>query len=130
MRERLYELIVDAENAIYREKTYITDSERIEKIADYLLSNEVIVPPCKVGDTVYHIRRTPKRHGGSYIVEAKVNSILIETHGKEYHIDCFVEYTNHRGDTEEEYSIFGKTGFRTRAEAEKALAKMNKEGKG
>ena len=28
-----------------------------EKISDYLLANGVIVPPCKVGDTVYKISR-------------------------------------------------------------------------
>lgn len=31
----------------------------IEQIADYLLQNGVIVPPCKVGDTVYKIGYTP-----------------------------------------------------------------------
>ena len=130
MRERLYELIVDAENVIFQEKLCVTDTERIEeKIADQLLANGVIVLPVKVGDTIYHIRRTPKWQGGSYIVEAKVNSVLIETQGEDFYIECFVEYTNHHGDIEDANSIFGKIGFRTRAEAEKALAKMNKEGK-
>ena len=31
-----------------------------ERLADYLISNGVIVPPCKVGDTVYIINRANK----------------------------------------------------------------------
>lgn len=52
-KERLVELIIDAENAILREYPYTTDAHRIERVADYLLANSVIIPPCKVGDTVY-----------------------------------------------------------------------------
>ncbi len=29
-----------------------------EVVADYLLANGVIVPPCKVGDTVYYVHET------------------------------------------------------------------------
>ena len=51
-RERLYELIVDAENEFYLEKPYGTDSARCEMVAEYLLANGVILPPCKIGDYV------------------------------------------------------------------------------
>ena len=44
MRDRLIELI---DEAINDEETSYSN------IADYLLANGVIVPPCKVGDTVY-----------------------------------------------------------------------------
>ena len=44
-------------------------------IADYLIDNGVIVPPCKVGDTIYHVTKTcinncPNRYkeDGSYNV--------------------------------------------------------------
>lgn len=43
-RDRLIDLLYDVENA------------RIDTIADYLLANGVIVPPCKVGDMVYQIK--------------------------------------------------------------------------
>ena len=43
MRERLIELLRQEQ------------SRDSEVIADYLLSNGVIVPPCKVGDKVYVI---------------------------------------------------------------------------
>ena len=54
-RERLIELIVDKENEVAQEYPYTTDTFRIRNVADYLLANGVIVPPCKVGDTVYII---------------------------------------------------------------------------
>lgn len=47
MRDRLIESIKQG-NGGY-------DFMSLERIADYLLANGVIVPPCKVGDTVYHI---------------------------------------------------------------------------
>lgn len=47
MRDRLFELIVDAENAVYQEKPYFTDTERIGKVADHLLAEGIIVPPYK-----------------------------------------------------------------------------------
>lgn len=46
MRDRLIQLI---DEAINDEETSYSN------IADYLLANGVIVPPCKVGDTVYEI---------------------------------------------------------------------------
>lgn len=51
-RERLYELIVDADNEFFRETPYGTAQERIEKTVEHLLANGVILPLCKVGDYV------------------------------------------------------------------------------
>ena len=52
-RERLIELQIKA----YKEWQANTnaDASVAEFVADYLLANGVIVPPCKVGDTVYVI---------------------------------------------------------------------------
>ena len=36
---------------------YDGDFNLFESLADHLLSNGVIVPPCKVGDTVYSLER-------------------------------------------------------------------------
>lgn len=47
MRDRLIKLIQDAVKGCAKHWAEI--------IADYLLENGVIVPPCKVGDTVYQI---------------------------------------------------------------------------
>jgi hypothetical protein len=49
----------------------------IYKLADYLLANGVIVPPCKVGDTVYYI-------GGihhSLVKSAIVEEIIMNCNG-------------------------------------------------
>ena len=54
-RKRLIELIVNVENEILQKYPYTTDTFRIAHVADYLLENGVVVPPCKVGDTVYLI---------------------------------------------------------------------------
>lgn len=45
MRERLIKLIINSVSGCARNWA--------ETIADYLLANGIIVPPCKVGDKVY-----------------------------------------------------------------------------
>ena len=44
-KERLVELIMEATESTWTRKS----------LADYLLANGVIVPPCKVGDIVYEV---------------------------------------------------------------------------
>ena len=41
MRDKLIELIVDVENDLFRQRNNYSDSERIEKTADYLISHGV-----------------------------------------------------------------------------------------
>lgn len=86
-------------------------------IADFLLANGVIVPPCKVGDTVY---RTIGNYCGEKIFEGIVAQISIynekETrfwvYGHPWGFGC---------------DDIGKTVFLTREEAEKALAERSGE---
>ena len=70
MRERLIELI--AESALKGDYTYIPD------VADYLLENGVIVPPCKVGDTLYVISQMKDKRILPFINEYEVTSIAIK----------------------------------------------------
>ena len=49
-RERLSELIHSSQYEYDGTKAWY------EQCADYLLANGVIVPPCKVGDTVYELK--------------------------------------------------------------------------
>ena len=51
---KLAELIKKAKTKM-RGKTFYSDLERNMFVADCLLANGVIVPPCKVGDKVYII---------------------------------------------------------------------------
>lgn len=114
MKERLIELIEEAVQG----SAYSCD------VAEHLLENGVIVPPCKVGDKVYLLL---EKITGEYVV---VESICKETHdkgfGKAYfmHIDC-----PEIGNTLEFYlEDFGKTVFFTKEEAQNELGKED-EGK-
>ena len=53
MRDRLIELLRDTFN--YTKGVCIDFDEAVKINADHLLANGVVVPPCKVGDTVYLI---------------------------------------------------------------------------
>lgn len=73
MKDRLIEWIVQIEReyAIYHsdcEEAGVTIMASFEDmLADHLLAEGVIVPPCKVGDTVYSIKATySKCHLGTY----------------------------------------------------------------
>lgn len=107
MRDRLIELIYDAkfgENGIA--STDRLGKGTIEIIAEYLLANGVIVPPCKVGDTVFSFDEFYKR-----ITEFQVTGIEI-----------VVSCKSLRGGLHAfPLSSFGKTLFHQREATERAL---------
>lgn len=94
--------------------------QAVERLADHLLANGVIVPPCKVGDTLYILCGEPSRT----IKEFSVRTILFgETHDS-------IGFANKSLFTvwdKRWYDFFGKTIFLTKEEAEKALAEESKE---
>lgn len=87
-----------------------------EEMASYLLANGVIVPPCKVGDTVY---RVAKHRGVWEVMPREVVSIT-------HRLDHLYRLVWDIFSTAEDR--LGKTVFLTREEAEKALAE--RDGKG
>ena len=93
MRDRLIELL--------RKSGASFERALPEEIADYLLANGVIVPPCKVGDKVYWIFEPP--------FDDVTEKEIVED---EFWWAMFED--------------FGKTVFLTREEAEKALAERSK----
>ncbi len=125
MRDRLIELIaqIEREYAEYHsdcEEAGVTIMTSFEDmLADHLLAEGVIVPPCKVGDTVYKVvndKRVKKPYeckvvGFWYSADERCNNVHL------------VRYVNDIFDSS--FSIpfadFGKTVFLTREEAEKAL---------
>jgi hypothetical protein len=112
-RERLIELLKASDEDSARR--CITDyNEAISDNADYLLSNGVIVPPCKVGDTVYVLIGEPSRA----VKEFRVRTIVFnETHDS-------IGFTNKSMFTiwdKRWYDFFGKIIFTSREEAEEAL---------
>lgn len=112
MRDRLIELIDECRSIEG------VSMELVEKQADYLLANGVIVPPCKVGDTVYYINTlyfSPLERNKVY--RAEVTRIVITKRGV-----SFVAKVRYKGGVIEiTEDGFGENVFLTREEAEQAL---------
>lgn len=112
MRERLIELI-DRYTEGHLEnicQPYGTDG-----LADYLLENGVVVPPCWIGDKIYFVC-------GYNIAEYTVERAEYDLIFWQFHCENPHYVIEHR-----EFSFFderiGKTVFLTREEAEKAALK-------
>jgi hypothetical protein len=116
MRDRLIEIL---SKPIYPK----VGVDLAEVVADYLLANCVIVPPCKVGDAVYKVHYPLKS-----ICEYTVKAIYFTEDKKYYpkpHIIVHHEFS--RGRLRLNFTEIGKTVFLTREEAEKALAERSGE---
>lgn len=129
-RERLRKLIAEA---------FVRKDRTTEAIADCLLANGVICPPCKVGDTVYVISE-------SRVKEAEIDEIHRSRNDAKIFVafecdeeDCdscpFNAWSqtycgewdcdNAYGSAELAEEDFGKTVFLSRELAEKALAERS-----
>ena len=137
MRDRLIELLNKSATEM--------DCPSMEQVADYLLANGVIVPPCKVGDKVYIITSCenilmdycfdgtgtvvcPFENSCDYeecdgnnlrLFETEVISLYNEGYG--WNLEC-----KHINKSFSQYDI-GETVFLTKEEAEKALAERRVE---
>ena len=126
MRDRLIELIGDfpTYGGTLKEKWW---GEAVERLADHLLANGVIVPPCKVGDTVYIVDGTTDG-----IVEGKITHFEFNLYTTPREWITVVGNYPFVGELEERNRIdllLGKTVFLTIEEAEKALAERIENGK-
>lgn len=106
MRDRLIE-IVDKSKEEYAND--VTDHTETEYIVEGLLNKGFILPPCKVGDTVYRIS---KRYGEWCVLPRTVCSIS-------YSLDSRGNIAWYLFTTIEDR--IGETVFLTREEAEQAL---------
>ena len=99
------------------------DEVTVEDIADHLIANGVIVPPCKVGDMVYVIFSQFKNE----ISKCRVDEFLIQGNGMYAVVDIY--YPNYVAKRNASFPIwwFGRFVFPTMEEAEKALAERRKE---
>ncbi len=120
MRDRLIELVKNAEKEFPKDKP-VLDIE--EFVADFLLANGVIVPPCKVGDVVYIIENPYTFLPLRKVVEGEVVSIHLHESGLFIRVLFDTEKINGCADYNLDWRL-GKTVFLTKAEAEQALAKM------
>ena len=104
MRDRLIELLNKKYDHFCDQCGVNKDSHYTESLADYLLENGVIAPPCKVGDVVYWFNM------GNKLMEAKVAQqgfvAKLTKDGFEYGLP---------------YDKIGKTVFLTKEEAEAKL---------
>lgn len=121
MRDRLVELLKKADD--YASGVCTDYNEAQEVCADFLLSNGVIVPPCKVGDTVYRIVKMGtgihyKQIGRCGIGHTQGYKIVPCEEKIKRFIRSVTVTKNNLFDICEN---FGKTIFLTREEAEKAL---------
>jgi hypothetical protein len=121
MRDRLIELIKDAEKAFPKDKP-VLDIE--EFVAAHLIANGVIVPPCKVGDTVYYIEGAYYNSKRQTVRPIKVTEISwkCDRSGRDLGFALIANGTRYK------FSSIGKTVFLTKEEAEAALAERSGNG--
>lgn len=119
MKDRLIELLKEADEKCNSFKTcrgcvgYDKGALCGEYLrADYLLANGVIVPPCKVGDTVWF---PSEYYDGAY----PITITRLEVYEEEA-----LMYSE--GDAGWHYEDFGKTVFLTKELAEKELERRKK----
>ncbi len=109
-RERLIEMLSKAFNV--SDDNYGTPN--IEQVADCLLEKGVIVPQCKVGDTVYYYHP----QDGAEIVKVLVNEVSMTREG--IRLTTFFEKSGNGRITYLYDSFFGKSLYHTYEEAKKA----------
>lgn len=120
-RERLIELIREAmKNHEITIENYVIPTS--DYIADYILKNGVVVPPCKIGDTVYKI--TSKG-----ICEIKIENIYCWCN-EIWKCNGWSERNEYKIEHRFPFDDIGKTVFLTREEAEQALNKVTHTEKG
>lgn len=115
MRDRLIKLIEDSlpnDNHIYFTKD-------IETMADELIANGVIVPPCKVGDTVYTI------------FEGKIEALEISKATRKEFQGYVIEYYDAKNKTlvmPFDDCHIGMSVFLTKDQAEQKLKELRENG--
>lgn len=106
MRDRLIDLLLKSEPLHERDLDDDLADGEIEAIADHLLAEGLIVPTCKIGDTIY------EAFCGISVEARKVTEIKQSEWGTTYYCSFGWCYPQH---------LIGKTVFLTREAAEKAL---------
>lgn len=94
----------------------------IEHIADHLLANGVIVPPCKVGTTLFFLYNSP------YADKPDLTPRIYKTTDWYFKVDkagIVINTSDIHGFNKVYDYVLGKTVFLTREEAEKALSERS-----
>ena len=139
-RERLVELLnAEISHLVLSDIDLVWTCERINYLADYLIANNVVVLPCKIGDKAYYVdkgrmRETTVREIYFYTnnswnmmlefgCEEECDDCPFESWSQSYcgEWSCGGEYGTWTVDNDD----FGKTVFLSRAEAENVLKERN-----
>jgi hypothetical protein len=124
MRDRLIELVEKAQNE-WLQKEYEQETHKYlaEYVADRLLTEEIIVLPCKVGQTVYipaiWCKEVLQYRVGEINLGAGNNNVVV--------LDLYIRNFVVPRSQAVYFNEFGKTVFLTLEEAEKALAERSEE---
>ena len=122
-RKRLVELLSQFERTCPENCTGLEKSCTqcvLEQKADHLLDNGVVVPPCKVGETVYYVSNSPMSLSveANTVYEAHISRIVTTQYGT----TLVIQIHNSYGCTEiPDINEWGKTVFLTKEEAEAKL---------
>lgn len=109
-RERLIDVFANSGCA--------ADADTFAELADYLLSNGAIVPPCRIGDKMYFILDDDIVDDGEFICECTVTEVGSRgfwTSGMDPAEDDMSDFTP--------WEDLGKTAFFSRSDAEKEYRK-------
>lgn len=126
-REELIELLLQSELEADKQGVFNCSWSKwkAEIIADYLLENGVIVPPVKIGDTVY----TNCSMQGWYLRSKdrpyKAKVVYMGINGTKNYMNIVYEKGEYM--LSFDFDKIGKTIFLTRESAEKALAERSSE---
>ena len=131
-RDRLIELIKNAPttDTVYGGIKLKQPAQTVQTIADYLLANGVIVPPCKVGDVVYVIepcscfcgyRTFGECHHRRTNATKWIKAVMV---ANKHHNRCMKLFE--RPYKPEYYFKIGKTVFLTKEQAEAKLKELGK----
>lgn len=118
MREKLIDLIAEVLGSVNCARLWAKD------IADHLLAEGVVVPPCKVGQTLYALWSGGRK--GIGVAEFEVRSINLDT-PEDMEIVYRSKKLNATMCRYANASDIGKTLFLTREEAEKELERSENE---
>lgn len=118
MKEKLIKLLQEWGNKE-------NDGIKAESIANYLIENDVIVPPCKVGDIVYVPIITDDKH--EFIIwKVKLTCVDVCNNEKGSCDFCVGIICGGNSGYSFKFEDIGKTVFLTREEAERALKEGGK----
>lgn len=113
MRKRLIELLNQVANDVSK---FPTDNF-IGSLADYLIANGLVVPPCKVGDKIFFVHDMCDENGEEYVEIS--NGWCVS-----FSLDGLWMYCRYDGDLTMWHCItndLGQTVFLNREDAERAL---------